>query len=347
MSLNPCASARIACCVAVCSAWVATLAHPAMADTDLFNNGRWIVVGATDPGPDPRNISVSINGAPAGSFSELKLFYEFTGAGFPQVFSITGRGALRPSLPPPGEFGGSFWLTRYWDCSIGLVPSLVISELDLLVNPKDPKVLIFQGKVSNLTSFEATDFRLKFPSPGSKEVKVEVSYTLVATRDFCVDSSRQQLEEGFQVARMRANYLSDDENDNDLIRYEARLQACDWYGCFGTSGSVCGSLHNDDSELVCFDDRLVDPGMLLVHQSSWPRNTPTLKINFDSPSTKKLNPQGFVAASSDPDEENVDFWANWRAAKSSYRTGKKVGKFEYTMKAIPPGRVSCNAGACY
>jgi len=347
MSRNLFASAGFARRLAACGAWVVALALPAAADTNLFDNGRWAVVGATDPGPDPRDISVSINGAPAGSFSELKLFYGFTGAGFPQVFSITGRGALRPSLPPPGEFGGSFWLTSYWDCSIGLVPSLVITELNLLVDPKDPKVLVFEGAVSNLTSFQATDVRLKFPAPASKEVKVDVSYTLIATRDFCVDASRQNLEDGFRVARMRANYLSNDENDNDLIRYKARLQACDWFGCFGVTGSVCGSLHNDDSELVCFDDRLADPGMLLVHQSIWPRNTPTLKIDFDKPSPKKLNPQGVVAASIDPDEENVDFWANWRAAKNSYRAGKKVGKFEYTMKAIPPDTVSCNAGACY
>jgi len=347
MRLNDHASARIARCLGACAAWLVALADPAVADTDLFDNGRWAVVGATDPGPDPRDIAVAINGVPAGNFSELKLYFGFTGAGFPQVFSITGRGALRASLPPPGEFGGSFWLTRYWDCAIGLVPSLVITELNLRVEPNSPQVLIFEGAVSNLTSFGASDFRLKFPSPGFNEVKVEVSYTLVATRDFCVDSSRQSLEEGFQVARMTSSFIDSDEKMNDLIRYDTRLAACNGWGCYGTNGSVCGSLHNEDSELVCFDDKLTDPGLMLVHQSPYPRSTPTLKINFDQPKHKKLNPQGMSFFSDDPDVDNVDFWANWRAAKNAYKAGKKLGKFQFTMKVIPPDTVSCNAAACF
>jgi len=347
MRLHAGASLRTARRLAACAAWVLAFADPALADTTLFDNGRWGVVGATDPGPDPRNIAVSINGAPAGNYSELKLYFGFTGAGFPQVFSITGRGAVRASLPPPGEFGGTFWLTRYWDCAIGLVPSLVITELNLQVEPNSPQVLIFEGAVSNLTSFGASDFRLKFPSPNFNEVKVEVSYTLVATRDFCVDSSRQSLEEGFQVARMTSSFIDSDERLSDLIRYDTRLASCDGWGCWGANGSVCGSLHNEDSELVCFDDKLTDPGLMLVHQSPYPRNTPTLKINFDLPKHKKLNPQGMTFFSDDPDVDNVDFWANWRAAKNSYKAGKKLGKFQYTMKVIPPDTVSCNAAACF
>ena len=348
MSGNARASGRIARCLAACATWLAALADPAFADTLLFDNGRWSVVGATDPGPDPRSIAVSVNGSPVGSFSELKLFYPFTGAGVPQVFSITGRGALRASLPPPGEFGGSFWLTRYWDCAIGLVPSLVITQLNVRVESGSPQVLFLEGAVSNETSFGASDFRLKFPSPNFDEVKVEVSYTLVATRDFCVDSSRQAQEAGFQVARMTSTFLDDDEKLNDLIRYVTKLVGCDGWGCFGVNGSVCGSLHNEDEdELVCFEDKLTDPGLMLVHQSPFPRNTPTLKINYEQPKHKKLNPQGTTVFSEDPDVHNVDLWANWRGAKDSYKSGKKVGKFQYTMKVIPPDTVSCNAAACF
>ena len=347
MRRNTGASGRISRCLAACATSIAALAEPAVADTTLFDNGRWKVDGAADPGPDPRNIAVSVNGAPAGSYSELKLYYPFTGAGVPQVFSITGRGAVRASLPPPGEFGGSFWLTRYWDCAIGLVPSLVITQLNLVVEPSNPQVLFLEGAVSNLTSFGASDFRLKFPSPNFNEVKVEVSYTLVATRDFCVDSSRQAAEAGFQIARMTSTFIDSDEKLNDFIRYETRLAACDGWGCYGVNGAVCGSLHNEDSELVCFDDKLTDSGLMLVHSSPYPDNTPTLKINFDKPKHKKVNPQGMTFFTDDPEVQNVDLWGNWRAAKDSYKTGKKLGKFAYVMKVIPPDTISCNAAACF
>ncbi len=287
MEIYACAPTRIARRLAAVVSSLAAFALPAEADTDLFDNGRWAVVGATDAGADPRDIAVSINGAPVGNFSELKLYFVFTGAGVPQVFSITGRGAVRASLPPPGVFGGSFWLTRYWDCAIGLVPSLVIPQLNLVVDPKNPQVLIFEGAVSNETSFGASDFRLKFPSPNFNETKVEVSYTLIATRDFCVDSSRQAREEGFQVARMTSSFIDDDEKRNDFFRYQTQLASCNGFGCIGVNGSVCGSLHNEDDELVCFEDKLTDPGLMLVHSSPFPRNTPTLKINFDKPKAKK------------------------------------------------------------
>ena len=271
MSFQFPALARTARQLATCAAWLAAFADPAVADTPLYDNGRWAVVGATDPGPDPSDIAVSIDGVPAGSFSELKLYFGFTGAGFPQVFSITGRGAMRASLPPPGEFGGSFWLTRYWDCAIGLVPSLVITQLNLVVDTKHPQGLNFQGAVSNLTSFGASDLRLRFPAPSFNEVMVEVSYTLVATRDFCVDSSRQSLEEGFQVARMTTTFIDNNEKLSDFFRYNTRLVGCNGWGCWKGSGSVCGSLHNEDSQLVCFDDKLTDPGLMLGHQSSFPQ----------------------------------------------------------------------------
>ncbi len=339
---------RTACRLATCAAWFVAFADPAVADTTLYDSGKWKVVGVMEPGPLPRQIAVSINGAPVGDFSELKLYFPFTGAGVPQVFSITGSGQMRAALPPPGEFGGSFWLTRYWDCAIGLVPSLVITELNLLANPKNPDGLVFEGTVSNLTSFAASDFRLKFPAPNFNEVKVEVSYTLVATRDFCIDSSRQGLEEGFQVARMTSSFIDNNQKLNDFFRYNTRLVSCNGWGCWKGSGSVCGSLHNEDAQLVCFDDKLTDPGMMLVHSSPYPRNTPSLKITFGSPKGNKLNPQGQSFLSTDPEADNVDLWGNWRGAKNSYKAGKKVSKFQYVMRVVPPGAdFPCNAAACF
>jgi hypothetical protein len=169
----------------------------------------------------------------------------------------------------------------------------------------------------------------------------------VATRDFCVNQTQQELEQGFPVASMTSSFIDDDDNDNDFFRYITRFASCNGFGCVGVNGAVCGSLHNEDSELVCFDDKLTDPGVMLVHSSIFPRNTPTLKINYNKPKHKQLNPQGVSLFSEDPELDNVELWANWRDAKDSYKAGKKVGKFDYVMKVIPPDDVSCNAAACF
>ena len=279
VSLQFPALARTARQLATCATWLVAFADPAVADTPLYDNGRWAVVGASDPGPDPSNIAVSIDGVAAGNFSELKLYFGFTGAGFPQVFSITGRGEMRASLPPPGEFGGSFWLTRYWDCAIGLVPSLVITQLNLVVDTKNPQGLNFQGAVSNLTSFGASDFRLRFPAPSFNEVMVEVNYTLVATRDFCVDSSRQSLEDGIP-GRPHDDQLHRQQREAERflpLQHPAGRIATGGVAWKGAVRSVAACTTRTASS-VCFDDKLTDPGLMLGHQSSSPRSTPTLKV---------------------------------------------------------------------
>jgi hypothetical protein len=323
-------------------------AFPLAADTNLLNNGDWVVDGATDPGPDARDILVSVNGLPVGPFSELKVFHAFTGAGFPQVWSIKGNGALRPVLPPPGEFGGTFYLTQYWDCATGLTRSLVLVELNIQVDPKNPNDLLLTGKVSNLTSLEGTDFELRLNPPKNDSVKADVSYSLTATRDFCVNETRQDLLEGFRVARMVSNYISDNQNDNDSIRYASTVaKVCDCCDCYTIKGWVCAQLFDNDSYITCFEDKLADKRLFLVHNYPYPRITPTLVVHFDKPKPWHLNPQGFVTFTTDPNADNVDLWGNWRKAKDSYVAGRKVGKFKFTLEAREPDVLGCDAGACY
>lgn len=324
---------------------VGAVSVTAVAQTTLFDNGVWVVQGATDTGPDARDMAVSIEGAPAGSYSELKIFRAFTGAGVPQVFSIKGSGALQASMPPPGVFGGSFYLTGYWDCIDGLVPKMVITSLDLTAG--NDKTLKFQGSATNLTSFETDDFKLKFLQADTESVRVEVSYTLFATRDFCIDPSRQQLLEGFQVARIAANFISETENDDNLASFYAVLsKICGCCGCVKSIGTVCATLTNDDHYIFCVPDYMADPHLYLVHTNIQPQNTPTLALHFRKPSPKHINPQGTVVQSNDPDEDNVTVWGNWPDAKPSYMTGEKIGKFKFNVEAFFPAPYGCNVDAC-
>src|ERR1043166_7967989 len=99
---------------------VVAAALPAFADTNLFDNGTWFVDGAGESATNARNIDVTLDDASIGAFSELKLYFDVPNVGTTQVFSIKGSGTLQPSLPPPGEAGGVFQLSSYWDCEQGL-----------------------------------------------------------------------------------------------------------------------------------------------------------------------------------------------------------------------------------
>ncbi|MCG3149103.1 MAG: hypothetical protein PCFJNLEI_02562 [Verrucomicrobiae bacterium] len=324
------------------------LMSPARADTELFNDGVWSVGGVTEAVTNSQPIAVSIGGVPAGTFSELKIYRAFTGAGFPQVFSIKGTGAMQPSLPPPGVAGGAFYLTGYWDCLDGLVSNLFITKLDLLLDPDDSGKLIFTGQVTNLTSMQATDFKMKFVPPDFDQVRVEISYTLYATRDICLDQYRQDQSQGFPVARMAANYVSSLVHQNDLLRYFiSTTKYCDCCYCYKVKGPVCGTLSRPDTILVCYRDRLSDPRLFLANQDIYPANTPTLVLHFENPSPRNIRPQGFTAATTNAAAENVNVWGNWTRPKSSYKAGKRIGKFRFTLEATTPRYYDCDASACY
>jgi hypothetical protein len=55
-----------------------------------------------------------------------------------------------------------------------------------------------------------------------------------------------------------------------------------------------------------------------------------------------MKAQGFVTASADPAAQNVNLWANWTDAKPSYRSGKRIGKFYYSLQAVPPSTYTCD-----
>ena len=324
------------------------IALAARADTTLFNNGVWIIQGATDPATNAVGIVVTVGGIPAGTFSELKISHAFTGAGFPQIFSVKGTGEFQPVLPPPGVPGGSFFLTEYWDCGTGFVPGLFITQLDLDPNTTGSQALNFTGRVTNQNSMQGDDLKLRFYDPSVSSVSVGVSYSLTATRDFCIDQSRQAQRQGFPAARMRTNFINGNINQNDLLRYiTVAYKQCDCCSCWKINGSVCGPLNNLDLYLVCFQDNLRDPRLWFVHQSPLPDYTPTLITRFKKPSPKNIQPQGFGASTTSPAVENVGLWGNWKSVKQSYTTGQKVGKFNFNFQAIPPGTYNCDTGTCY
>lgn len=298
-------------------------------DTTLFDNGEWVVSGATDTGPNTLNIRIFVEGQFVGEYSEIKVSHVIQVLGFPQIFSVKGKNAaLRPALPPPGEFGGTFYPTGYWDCDSGFVQNMQIIELDIHLNSTDTTILELQGEASNLSSFEAPDFFLRFLSPTLDSVTVEVSYNLIATRNFCIDPMRQGQHEGFRIARIASNFIDFQKHESDQARYVDSLLI-----------EICDSLRNETGFIFTNPLPMGEPEMYLIHSDMKPRNTPTLLIKFFEPPPQRITPQGYVTFSLDPTDDNVDFWGNWDGAELTHTTGDTIGSFIYTLVAIPPSPI--------
>jgi uncharacterized protein (TIGR03437 family) len=297
----------------------------ALADTTLLDKSGWVVVGADDTGSNRREVVVSVEGQPRGRFTELRIHYQIANEA-PQVFSVKGNGALRAVLPPPGQFGGTFYAAGYWDCERSLVQTLAITELNVEVEPAYPNLLKLSGKASNLSSFEAADFTLRLQPPSAGVVRAEVSYTLMATRAFCVDQTRQAQREGFRLARIASSFISNDVRDSDQAVY-----------LNSTGAIVRADLRNESGFIFASPQPLGKPRLELIHRDAQPRNTPTLSIIFSEPALGEITPQGFVTRSNDPNDDNVDLWGNWDKAKAQYAAGERIGRFAFTLEATPPG----------
>ena len=142
--------------------------------------------GAVDPAPDARDFNMVVDKLPSIAFSELKIFLNFDRTNAAQLFSLKGSGIIQPSLPRSGESGGAFLLTGYWNYEDGFVGSMGITDLEFRTKGGS-KTLIVRGMIFNGDSLHATDLLLKFFTPDTNSLILEVTYRLVALRDLCVD----------------------------------------------------------------------------------------------------------------------------------------------------------------
>jgi hypothetical protein len=314
-----------------------------LADTNLFNDGTWIVDGATDPGPNPSDINIVTNGLPAGAFSELKFSYNIDGANFVRVFSIKGNGLLQPTLPPPGEAGGAFTIGSYWDCDQGFVGPMAVTEIALGGKPRGKRRLELRGKLSNINSMRADDLVLLFLPVETNSVRVDVHYKLRATRDFCVDRTDDDVQDEFRAVTMLANYLSAETNDNDLVRYQKVVDKfCVGSSCTVKKHSYCVALTNATGFIINNPRPLAEKTASLFHTQTAPRNTPSLHVSFRSPAKRQIKLQGSVVQSADPSDQNVQLWGNWVDVKRHYNGGQKIGNFRFTLKAEAPRSPNCD-----
>jgi hypothetical protein len=317
----------------------------ATGETNILTSLTWVVVGSADSGPNPQPINVAVDGQPVGSFTELQVFFNFGGTNLQQVFSLKGEGMIQPILPPPLVPGGAMHLTSYWDCQEGLVPPVGITDLEFSTPKKANAPLKVTGQLNNFVSLMSTDLRMNFKLPRTNEVTVDVRYKLTATRDICVQQSSESQEDEVRVAQIQANFTSSEIYQNNRIRYtRVKDKYCDPYGydCVTTKESFCADLDNIVGYLYSNPHHLGSETLAFVHTNALPQNTPTLRIDFRTPSHRFVTPQAYVVPTQDPAEPNVTLWGDWRGANNSYREGKAVVRVRVVLIARDPDKPSCD-----
>jgi hypothetical protein len=316
------------------------LPGPALADSTLFDDGRWRVVGV-DAGAEPLPIAVTQRGTPLGNFAALRFFFALD-AGFVPVLTLFAGGTLEPSLPPPGVPGATAVLARYSDCEAGLTPPLRFVALDLPEKAK-PGRFDLRGTLSNGDSLESEKLRIRLRAPKPDRVRVELRYRLVATRDFCVDRTLEEATDEFRAVELVTQYLSPQQQLSDLTRYIKAVDLdCDLLDCDLDRISFCAALENVTGPVIDNPKRLEDRDLELLHTTNSPEPTPSLSLELRSPHPHAFKPQGSATASDDPAARNVSFWADWVDVRHENHAGKRVGSFRFALEARAPGSAGCD-----
>jgi putative hemolysin len=312
------------------------------ADTVLYNDGTWIVSGIDGASTNSHQIAVSVAGQPAGDFTEIAVFRAF-GGGSPQVYSIQADGGLQPAVAPTGVLGGTYHLTGYWDCFGNERSDLRFISLNIQSNTKKFSSLKFNGTVSNGTSIQATDLGMTLDMPNDQTVRLDVRYTLYATASVCVDQWQQQSNQGFQVVRIAANYISNEIKENDGFQVKGFLGPfCDCCDCWWDKGYICSTFTNQTGSVLPYSAAMSGSQLLVLHRQSGPNNTAALRVTMKNPSSSNCSVQGATVFSIDPAAHNVDTWINWDKAKSQYTPGQKIRPIRFVLQAELPQPEQCD-----
>jgi hypothetical protein len=322
--------------------WLAAAAA-GRAEVKLLDHERWRVWGINvdDENADWPQISVRLDGEPVGQFALVRVEYRRPEVGPVEVYTITGNGLLRPALPPPGAPGAKFHLASYRDCDAGLTPGLQITRLTLQTHQARASRLVLRGRAANHDSLEANDLMIRIRRPRLNRVEAYVTHSLVATRDFCVDSTRHSLRDVFRLGGILTRYIDHQDHDNDQLRYIVRYRVCTPdVGCFTWPIAYCVTLENQPGYLLDRPPRLNRGPLSAVHTDRRPRETPTLTIRYLR--QRSIQPQGFVFATDEAGVDNVEIWGNWPNARTHYQRGDLLGRFTLRLQATRPAVLHCD-----
>ncbi len=291
----------------------------ALGGQPVWHVGNWTIKGSRDPRPTAKPIRLEIEGKFVGSFSRIEFHHPVKGFGWPQVVALDGAGYIR-LCPPVAEWGASFVFTGYWRGG-RYFHTLKIERLNAHLDPKDRAVLMLEGEAVDDPAnpfLKAPDFTIRLYKPGANHVGVGIWYSLVALKDFEVDKSRQEKGEGFKVAQFSSMFISEKVFDSDEASHgkvRAKFKGFGWI--FPSPVRMKGKF------------------VYLRHtpKPKGRKDKPDCDIQLETPPFSECSVQGWIAATTDPSQDNVGLWINWDKAPLRMAKGMKVGFFNYYLHA--------------
>ncbi len=312
-----------------------TMAQTAVAQTDcatIYNEdqGWTIEICPTDPFVST-SMTISTNGIEQGNAAFVRFSYPSQdGSGKPQVAVIYASGYIRlkqganptPAIP----FGTSVVLgPAYWPDETTYHHNPLLTEIDIDTSWLPNSPLRFRADGHNHAFDVIYNFTL--PSPQDRQTRLHVTQTYTATTAVSIDSTRRAESQGFKLVQFSSMYINEgggcnfghiDCHDSNSIRFignDLKRQQIEF------------STVTPDSFIINTPVPLGSTWLDALHtdDTSWQGNTPNLRIALDAlPSNHTITAQGWISATTNPEENNVGLWLhddgnaslNWTAGQS-------------------------------
>ncbi|HEY4690719.1 MAG TPA: carbohydrate binding domain-containing protein, partial [Anaerolineae bacterium] len=325
---------------AVVSATLHAVASQPNCPTIYNGNNGWVIdlcdtdLNITTP------MAVTVDGVSRGNAALVRIYHKSQiWPGTPQVAVIYASGFVRlkqnadPS--PPIPFGSSFVLgPAYWPSSTTYYHNPQLDRLDIDTRrlPNGPLRMNAQGTNHGFD----VSYELVLPPPRDRQTRLHVAQVYTATTGITVDPSRRAERQGFklvQVSSMFANQggmcdggRTDCHDSNairfigsDLIRRQVSFTTIT-PSAFVVSptlplgGTWLDVLHTDDQ--------------------GWQGNTPNVRVALDTlPAIYTVSPQGWISATTNPDDDNVGVWLHDDGPASQSWTAGQSGRTSYWLLA--------------
>jgi hypothetical protein len=319
----------------------------------FYNGGNgWVIdLCTSDINPDMKPLqpmTVFLNGVSKGNAVLVRVYHKSqTDPGTPQVAVFYSSGFIRlkqnddPS--PTVPFGTSFVLGPAYRTGPSTYyhnPQLSRFEIDTTWLPNAPLRL---KAIGTNQAFNVT-YDMTLPPPRDRQTRLHVDQTYTATATINIDAAYQAQKEGFKLVQASSMFINEtgqcnggysechDSNQvrfiaTDLNRREVAFKDVTPASFIFGAPSPLGTTWLD---------------ILHTNDQSWQSqtgagtsgNTPNLRIVLDElPTSYSITPQGWIKATTDPNEDNVGLWLHDDRASSATWTAGKTDKISYWLLA--------------
>ncbi len=276
------------------------------------------------------DVPVYVNGVLVGSGDLLAVGHRVIGvASWPETMALYASGYVRltPPTDPPTSFGTSGILgPAYWEAGT-YQHHPTLSEMRLQGDVHAGKELT-ATLIGTAGKFEV-GYVLTLLEPTAHQVRCRVATQARCVTGLSLDAGRMGGHEGFKLAQLSSMYIDGTFHDGDALH------------CVDVSGHGQRDLSTATGGGLLFPDpqRLFEPWLEMAHygRSGWQGATPSIGITIlSSTMLPQCTAQGFLAATSNPNDDNVGAWVNWDQAPMQWAPGDSIAfEHEFVARSAP------------